>query len=144
MAVPYNQETAASQQSPDISVRSKRFPHFGSERSRLRISTNGRSFYFFVRWSNAALFCIPNQSNLFSDVVMASGNRKTVGPSPYTFRDIDAAISHLETVLDSGGARSLFSPTYWRERILQASTTKGLNPKQQQRLHRLLERISAS
>lgn len=62
-------------------------------------------------------------------------------PIPYTFRDIDAAISHLEIVLDTKGASSLFSPAYWRERVLRASATKGLDPKQQQRLHRLLERI---
>jgi hypothetical protein len=74
---------------------------------------------------------------------MVSGNRREGSPSPYTFRDIDAAISHLETVLDTEGARSLFSPAYWRERILQASATKGLGPKQRQRLHRLLERINA-
>jgi hypothetical protein len=72
---------------------------------------------------------------------MASGNRKTGTPSPYTFRDVDAAISHLEIVLDTEGASSLFSPTYWRERVLQASATTGLDPKQRQRLHRLLERI---
>ncbi|OYD60604.1 UNVERIFIED_ORG: hypothetical protein BDU10_9991 [Burkholderia sp. CF145] len=72
---------------------------------------------------------------------MASGNTKAGNPSPYTFRDIDAAIAHLETVLDAEGVRSLFSRAYWRERVLQASATTGLAPKQQQRLHRLLKRI---
>jgi hypothetical protein len=64
--------------------------------------------------------------------------------SPYTFRNIDAAITHLEHILSGEGATSLFSKTYWRGRVLQASATSGLAPKQRQRLHRLLERIDAS
>ncbi|BCZ84601.1 hypothetical protein [Paraburkholderia terrae] len=72
---------------------------------------------------------------------MVSGNTKVGNQSPYTFRDIDAAIAHLEAVLAADGANSLFSRTYWRKRVLQASATTGLAPKQQQRLHRLLERI---
>jgi hypothetical protein len=106
-------------------------------------SLNGRSFYFFGCYSDAPLLCIPYQLNSIFDVVMTSGNRKTGSTSPYTFRDIDAAIFHLETVLDTDGATSLFPPAYLRARVLQASATKGLGPHQQQRLHRLLERINA-
>ncbi|WP_338048524.1 hypothetical protein [Paraburkholderia terrae] len=80
-------------------------------------------------------------SQLLSDEVMTPGNSKAGNRSPYTFRDIDAAIAHLEAVLDKEGASSLFSRAYWRERVLQASSTTGLAPKQQQRLHRLLARI---
>ncbi|SEI26303.1 hypothetical protein [Paraburkholderia hospita] len=103
---------------------------------------NGRSYYFVAhRSDNADLISNPYNLNNNLNVVMASGNSKTRNPSPYTFRDIDAAIAHLETVLDTDGASSLFSRTYWRDRVLQASSTTGLAPKQQQRLHRLLERI---
>jgi len=80
-------------------------------------------------------------SQLLSDEVMTPGNSKAGNRSPYTFHDIDAAIAHLEAVLDKEGASSLFSRAYWRERVLQASSTTGLAPKQQQRLHRLLARI---
>ena len=41
-------------------------------------------------------------------------------PSPYTCRDIDAAIAHLEAVLVSEGANRVFSRTYWRRRVLEA------------------------
>lgn len=64
--------------------------------------------------------------------------------SAHTVGDIDAAIAHLESVLCAEGASSLFSRTYWRERVVQASATFGLAPSQQQRLDRLLERIDAS
>ncbi|MGF6303023.1 hypothetical protein OKW43_005722 [Paraburkholderia sp. WC7.3g] len=74
---------------------------------------------------------------------MTATDRGSTGKSPYTFRDIDAAIAHLEQVLGAEGADSLFSRTYWRGRVLQALATPGLLPNQQQRLQRLLESIDA-
>ncbi|MFP3566631.1 hypothetical protein [Paraburkholderia sp. SIMBA_030] len=74
---------------------------------------------------------------------MTATNRTSTGISPYTFRDIDPAIAHLERVLRAEGADSLFSRTYWRERVLQAGATPGLLPNQQQRLQRLLESIDS-
>ncbi|MFM0498004.1 hypothetical protein PQQ88_33225 [Paraburkholderia caledonica] len=74
---------------------------------------------------------------------MTATNRNSTGISPYTFRDIDPAIAHLEQVLGAEGADSLFSRTYLRGRVLQALGAPGLLPKQQQRLQRLLESIDS-
>ena len=43
--------------------------------------------------------------------------------SPYTARNVDAAIRHLERVLSAEGANSLFGQTYWRSRVQQVSAT---------------------
>lgn len=65
-------------------------------------------------------------------------------PSPYTCRDIDAAIAHLEAVLVSEGANRVFSRTYWRRRVLEAFATFGIAESQKQRLAHLLKRVDAS
>jgi hypothetical protein len=75
---------------------------------------------------------------------MTATNRNSTGISPYTFRDIDPAIAHLEQVLGAEGADSLLSRTYWRGRVFQALATPGLLPNQQQRLQRLLKSIDSS
>jgi hypothetical protein len=62
--------------------------------------------------------------------VMTPSENTAPRSSPYTFRDIDAAITHLEHILSGEGATSLFSKTYWRGRVLQASATSGLAPNQ--------------
>jgi hypothetical protein len=61
--------------------------------------------------------------------------------SPYTPLTAEDAISHLERILASEGADSLFSRTYWRARVQQVSATQGLTPQQQARLIRLLESL---
>jgi hypothetical protein len=61
--------------------------------------------------------------------------------SPYTPLTAGDAISHLERILSSEGADSLFSRTYWRARVQQISATQGLTPQQQTRLARLLESL---
>ncbi|WP_250536018.1 hypothetical protein [Caballeronia sp. AZ10_KS36] len=66
------------------------------------------------------------------------------GPRPYNVNHLDAAIAHLEQVLNLDGANSLFSKTYWRSRVDQALSTPGLAPCQHARLQRLLDRISES
>jgi hypothetical protein len=74
---------------------------------------------------------------------MTATNRNLTGVSPYTFRDIDVAIAHLEQVLRAEGAHALFSRIYWRGRVLQARATPELLRNQQQRLQRLLENIDS-
>jgi len=64
--------------------------------------------------------------------------------SPYTPQNIDVAISHLERVLCTEGANSLFAQAYWRGRVLQAYATRGLMRAQQDRLQRLLDRLAAA
>lgn len=71
-------------------------------------------------------------------------NEDVATASPYTLKNVDAAITHLERVLGSEGADSLFAQTYWRGRVLQLVATPGLMRTQQERLQRLLERIAVS
>jgi hypothetical protein len=74
--------------------------------------------------------------------VVKPRNRGVAGASPYTPQNVDAAITHLEHVLGSAGADSLFAQSYWRGRVLQAFATPGLMRTQQERLQRLLDRIA--
>lgn len=62
--------------------------------------------------------------------------------SPFTARNVDAAIGHLERVLSAEGANSLFGQTYWRRRVLQVSATRGLQREQRARLDRLMKLLS--
>ena len=64
--------------------------------------------------------------------------------SPYTPQNVDVAITHLERVLCSEGADSLFAQAYWRGRVLQAYATRGLMQTQQERLQRLLDRVPSA
>ncbi|WP_407675340.1 hypothetical protein [Paraburkholderia sprentiae] len=61
--------------------------------------------------------------------------------SPYTPLTAGDAIAHLERILSSDGADSVFSRTYWRARVQQVSATPGLTPQQQARLVKLLESL---
>ena len=65
------------------------------------------------------------------------------GVSPYTPQNVDVAITHLERVLCTEGADSLFAQAYWRGRVLQAYATRGLMRTQQERLQRLLNRLES-
>jgi len=61
---------------------------------------------------------------------------------PYTLRNVDAAIGHLERVLSAEGANSLFGQTYWRTRVQQVSATRGLQREQRARLERLMKLLT--
>ncbi|WP_250473003.1 hypothetical protein [Caballeronia sp. GAFFF1] len=63
--------------------------------------------------------------------------------SPYTAHNVDAAIVHLERVLSAEGANSLFGQTYWRKRVQQVSTTRGLQRDQRMRLDRLMKLLAS-
>ncbi|WP_250516359.1 hypothetical protein [Caballeronia sp. INDeC2] len=69
-------------------------------------------------------------------------NDISAGISLYSVGHLDSAIDHLEQVLSLEGANSLFSKTYWRQRVMQAISTPGLAPCQHSRLQRLLDRIA--
>jgi transcriptional regulator GlxA family with amidase domain len=66
------------------------------------------------------------------------------GVSPYTPQSVDVAITHLERVLCTEGADSLFAQAYWRGRLLQAFATKGLMRGQRERLQRLLDQLESA
>jgi hypothetical protein len=76
------------------------------------------------------------------DYAVTAPDKKVTNASPYTFRNIEVAISHLERVLNKDGADSLLPLAYWRGRILQALATPGLTPRQKERLRRLLNYVS--
>ncbi|SAL06623.1 hypothetical protein AWB78_08157 [Caballeronia calidae] len=59
-----------------------------------------------------------------------------------TPRSLDVEIEHLERVLAGEAADSLFGRTYWRARVVKASTSPGLVPPQRVRLERLLSRLT--
>ncbi len=66
------------------------------------------------------------------------------GVSPYTPQTVDVAISHLERVLCTEHADSLFTHAYWRGRVLQAYATRGLMRGQRERLQRMLDRLESA
>lgn len=82
-----------------------------------------------------------NGAELEGKVAKARDNKVT-NKSPYTLQNVEAAINHLENVLNTEGADSLFAQAYWHDRVLQACATPGLIPAQKQRLQRLLDRIA--
>jgi predicted NBD/HSP70 family sugar kinase len=61
-------------------------------------------------------------------------------PSPYTVRNLDAAIAHLERVI-CDDALAIFGRQYWRSRITQVAATPGLSHPQSRRLRALEERL---
>ncbi|MEX3686455.1 hypothetical protein AB3X91_07575 [Paraburkholderia sp. BR14263] len=61
-------------------------------------------------------------------------------PSPYTIRNLDAAIAHLERVL-CADTLAIFGPGYWRRKIRQVEATSGLMHSQLRRLQALQERL---
>ncbi|GAB5095862.1 hypothetical protein P9250_05290 [Caballeronia sp. LP006] len=71
-------------------------------------------------------------------------NQLSADAAVYNIGHLDSAIEHLEQVLNLEGANSLFSKTYWRNRVVQALSTPGLAPSQHTRLQRLLDRIAQS
>jgi hypothetical protein len=71
-------------------------------------------------------------------------NNFSVVARSYNISHLDAAIAHLEQVLNLEGANALFSKTYWRGRVVEALATPSLAPTQQARLQRLLDRIASS
>ncbi len=53
-------------------------------------------------------------------------NNFSVVARSYNISHLDAAIAHLEQVLNLEGANSLFSKTYWHGRVLEALSTRVL------------------
>jgi len=74
--------------------------------------------------------------------VAKAPDNKVTNKSPYTLQNVEAAIIHLENILNTEGADSLFPQAYWRDRVLQACATPGLIREQKQRLLRLLDGIA--
>ncbi|MBK5169458.1 hypothetical protein [Paraburkholderia domus] len=61
--------------------------------------------------------------------------------SPYTIKNLDDAIAHLEAAIGADHRKSLFGPRYWYSRVLQVGSTPGIMQAQSRRLKRLLDRL---
>ncbi len=64
--------------------------------------------------------------------------------SPYTARNLDAAIAHLELAIEADREAAVFGPHYWLERVRQAGATPGIVIAQTRRLERLAQHLIAS
>jgi hypothetical protein len=66
---------------------------------------------------------------------------KTAAPrdmaSPYTAKNIDEALTHLERVLAIKDATTVLGRHYWQARVAQISATSALTPGQRARVERL-------
>jgi hypothetical protein len=63
------------------------------------------------------------------------------GDSPYTAKNLDGAITHLETAIAVDGNIAVFGQRYWRDRVEQIVLTPGIMPTQARRLQQLLEQL---
>lgn len=57
--------------------------------------------------------------------------------SPYTAKNIDQALAHLEFVLSVSEVTAVLGMQYWRARVAQVGATSGLTPGQRARMARL-------
>jgi hypothetical protein len=67
--------------------------------------------------------------------------------SPYTSKNVDGAIAHLERVLSVNGAAALFGRDYWNARLSEVARCPALTPTHHThiaRLSRTLKDISTS
>ncbi|MGA7778641.1 MAG: hypothetical protein WCA85_13170 [Paraburkholderia sp.] len=64
--------------------------------------------------------------------------------SPYSIKNLDSAIGHLERVINDERALLIFGPIYWRMRIQQAHATPGIMHTQLRRLRKLLDLLDAA
>lgn len=62
----------------------------------------------------------------------------TRSASPYTIKNLDAAIAHLEHAIRIDCTQSVFGRNYWHARVRQASLTPTITPAQLRRLDLLL------
>jgi hypothetical protein len=63
--------------------------------------------------------------------------RPAAAVSPYTAKNVDEALAHLERVLSVNGATTVLGLHYWRARLAQIGATSGLTPGQRVRVARL-------
>lgn len=65
-------------------------------------------------------------------------NASTANASPYTIKNLDAAIAHLEHAIRADCTQPVFGKPYWHARVRQASLTPTITPSQLRRLKVLL------
>ena len=52
-------------------------------------------------------------------------NKYVTDIGPYTHKNIETAIRHLENLLNAEGANSVFAKSHLRQRVLQACAIRG-------------------
>ncbi len=62
--------------------------------------------------------------------------------SPYTVKNLDGAIAHLEAAIAVDGNIAIFGRRYWRDRVQQIRSTPGILPLQSRRLQYLLHQLA--
>lgn len=68
----------------------------------------------------------------------------TGSASPYTIKNLDAAIAHLEQAIRFDCTTPVFGQSYWHARVRQVCVTPGITPAQLRKLQRLLAILTAS
>jgi hypothetical protein len=63
------------------------------------------------------------------------------GESPYTAKNLDSAIAHLEVAIAVDDNTAVFGRRYWRDRVQQVALTPGIMPTQTRRLQSLLDQL---
>jgi hypothetical protein len=63
----------------------------------------------------------------------------TAVASPYTIQNLDAAIAHLEVAVAAECRVPVLGAQYWRRRVLQVASTRGIQHGQLRRLQRVLD-----
>jgi hypothetical protein len=71
-------------------------------------------------------------------------NQPCGNSSPYTIKNLDHAIAHLEKAIRYDCANPVFGRAYWQARVQQACLTPSIIPSQLSRLQRLLAAIARS
>jgi hypothetical protein len=63
------------------------------------------------------------------------------GESPYTVKNLDGAIAHLEVAIAVDDNIAVFGRRYWLDRVQQIALTPGIMHSQVRRLKRLLDQL---
>ena len=64
--------------------------------------------------------------------------------SPYTAKNLDSAITHLEIAIAFDGNIAVFGRRYWLDRVQRIASTPEIMPAQARRLRHLLDQLEAA
>lgn len=71
-----------------------------------------------------------------------SGAREHGAQSPYTAKNLDSAITHLEVAITVDDNIDVFGRRYWLARVERMASTPEIMPAQARRLRQLLDRLN--
>ncbi|MCP3716457.1 hypothetical protein [Paraburkholderia sp. CNPSo 3281] len=88
----------------------------------------------------------PQSANLDAKRVTAREDAKTgaQGVSPYTAKNLDGAITHLEIAIAFDGNIAVFGQRYWLDRVQRIASTPEIMPAQARRLRHLLDQLKVA